>query len=282
MWCWSKLSAKKWVDAWEERVAGNPNAVITEIKGGKTVRISVYCETESDALCLKNYFGGSVRETSSCDWVATQSDTPRKPLVIRDRLLIAEARSESEAEEYRNRYPEREVLFIPAEMAFGTGEHATTSTCLRLLCDFARTHKGSRWTMIDAGCGTGVLALAAVKLGATAADAFDFDEKAVEASLKNRERNGVSPDLLSIACRDVFQWEPTESADFVAANLFSTILQRAFPRLKAAMKTDGVLVVSGILNTQWEETLQAAEAVGLVCDHVVRRGKWTTARLLRA
>ncbi len=282
MWCWSKLSAKKWADAWEERVAGNPNAVITEIKGGKTVRISVYCETESDASCLKNYFGGSVRETTSCDWVETQIGTPRKPLVIRDCLLVAEARTEEDAEKLRSQYPEREILFIPAEMAFGTGEHATTSTCLRLLCDFARTRTGSSWTMVDAGCGTGILALAAVKLGATCAEAFDFDEKAVEASLKNRERNGVSPELLSISCQDVFQWERVEPVDFVVANLFSTILQRAFPRLKKAVKKDGVLVVSGILNTQWDETLQTAEAIGLICDRVVRRGKWTTARLLCA
>lgn len=53
-WSWNKLSAAKWEDAWSERIAGNPNAVITKIKGGKTVRITVYCDDEEDALALKN------------------------------------------------------------------------------------------------------------------------------------------------------------------------------------------------------------------------------------
>ena len=61
-WSWNKLSAAKWEDAWSERIAGNPNAVITKIKGGKTVRITVYCDDEEDALALKKYFGGTVRK----------------------------------------------------------------------------------------------------------------------------------------------------------------------------------------------------------------------------
>lgn len=71
-WSWNKLSAAKWEDAWSERIAGNPNAVITKIKGGKTVRITVYCDDEEDALALKKYFGGTVREIKTQDWVATQ------------------------------------------------------------------------------------------------------------------------------------------------------------------------------------------------------------------
>lgn len=66
-WSWNKLSAAKWEDAWSERIAGNPNAVITQIKGGKTIRIVVYCDTEQDALILKEHFGGSVREVKTQD-----------------------------------------------------------------------------------------------------------------------------------------------------------------------------------------------------------------------
>ena len=52
-WSWNKLSPAKWEDAWSERIAGNPNASITIIKGGKTIRITVYCDREEDALTLK-------------------------------------------------------------------------------------------------------------------------------------------------------------------------------------------------------------------------------------
>ena len=80
---------------------------------------------------------------------------------------------------------------------------------------------------------------------------------------------------------DVFEWSPKEGekADVVLANLFSTVLQQAFPRLIAAMKEDGILIISGILNTQAEETLAAATNAGLQLIKKVCRGKWVTAKL---
>ncbi|MCD8071054.1 MAG: 50S ribosomal protein L11 methyltransferase [Akkermansiaceae bacterium] len=279
MWVWSKLSARKWVDVWEELLTGNPGSVITEVKGGRTIRVTVYCETERDAITLKESFGGSVRNVKSRDWVAEQALICRKPLVIRDRLIVTDAYAAGKIESLRQQWPEREIIVIPAGVAFGTGGHATTSSCLRMLCDFAQAERGRSWTMIDAGCGTGVLAIAAVKLGAVHADAFDFDEKAVEVARKNCERNGLESERISVFFGDVFRWSPAKPADLVTANLFSTILQRSFPRLAAALKPGGALVVSGILNAQWQETLEAARRNGLVCERVVRRGKWTTARL---
>jgi len=128
-WSWNKLSAAKWEDAWSERIAGNPNAVITKIKGGKTVRITVYCDDEEDALALKKYFGGTVREIKTQDWVATQKREKRPPLKIRDALVITEQSSPENLAALRKQFPSRCILSVPAEMAFGTGDHATTSTC---------------------------------------------------------------------------------------------------------------------------------------------------------
>lgn len=65
---------------------------------------------------------------------------------------------------------------------------------------------------------------------------------------------------------------------WVVANLFSTILQKAFPRIITAMKQNAVLVISGILASQWEETKAAAERRGLTFDKVIKRGKWVTAK----
>ena len=182
-----------------------------------------------------------------------------------------------------SKYQRRIILTFPAERAFGTGNHATTSTCLRMLCDHVRHLKPGSWTLADIGCGTGVLALAGLRLGAAHAISFDFDPVAVEVAERNIERNGGAENL-ELFQADVFEWTPApgQQADVVLANLFSTVLQKAFPRLIAAMKDEGILIISGILNTQAAETLAAAEAAGLKVQKSISRGKWTTAQLSKA
>lgn len=274
------MSPAKWEDAWSERIAGNPNASITIIKGGKTIRITVYCDKEEDALTLKEYFGGTVRAIKTQDWVAAQNREERPPLKIRDSLIITEQSSPEKLSALRQQFPARHILSVPAEMAFGTGDHATTSTCLRFICDFAKSHKKTAWNITDIGCGTAVLAIAALKLGATHATAFDFDPLAVEVARHNMERNTVSKNQLDLFIGDVFEWTPSpeQKGDIVVANLFSTILQKAFPRIIAGMNKNAVLIISGILATQWEETKNEAERHGLRFDNVIKRGKWITAK----
>lgn len=280
IWSWNKLSPAKWEDAWSERIAGNPNASITIIKGGKTIRITVYCDKEEDALTLKEYFGGTIRTLKTQDWVAAQNREERPPLKIRDSLIITEQSSPEKLSALRQQFPARHILSVPAEMAFGTGDHATTSTCLRFICDFAKSHKKTAWNITDIGCGTAVLAIAALKLGATHATAFDFDPLAVEVARHNMERNTVSKNQLDLFIGDVFEWTPSpeQKGDIVVANLFSTILQKAFPRIIAGMNKNAVLIISGILATQWEETKNEAERHGLRFDNVIKRGKWITAK----
>ena len=279
-WSWNKLSPAKWEDAWSERIAGNPNASITIIKGGKTIRITVYCDREEDALTLKQYFGGTVREIKTRDWVAAQNREERAPLRIRNSLVITEQSSAEKLAALQQQFPGRRILSVPAAMAFGTGDHATTSTCLRFIADFAQSRKETAWTMTDIGCGTAVLAIAALKLGAEHATAFDFDPMAVEVARHNMERNAVTAEQLDLFVGDVFEWTPAarQKGNLVVANLFSTILQKAFPHIIAAMKKDAVLVISGILASQWEETKAAAEHHGLSFDRVIKRGKWVTAK----
>lgn len=279
MWSWTKLSSSKWEDAWSERIAGNPNAVIETIKGGKSIRITVYTETENDAIILRDYFGGTVRQIKTRDWISGQANANRPPLIIRNTLAITEQTDPEELEKLHRRYPKRQLLTIPAEMAFGTGDHATTSTCLRLISDYAVHHKKQPWSITDIGCGTGLLALAAIKLGATRGTAFDFDPIAVEVARSNAVRNHESNELLSIFVGDIFEWTPEESqkSDLVTANLFSTILQKAFPRIISTMRPNGLLIISGILHTQWEETKKSAETEGLEIVKIIRKGKWLTA-----
>ncbi len=271
---WSKLSASKWADAWEERFYGNTNAVISEIKGGKSVRVEVYCESMEEAEKIKEQWGGSIRIIKNQNWVA-MSAVEKPPLKIRDALIVTTTTDAAIVDELKREFPDRHVIQIPAEMAFGTGDHATTSTCLRLLVDIAREQKGD-WDMLDLGCGTAVLAVAAKLMGANTCHAYDFDPQAVRVSEKNISLNQVSD--VSVEVQDVLEWKPPRRWPVVIANMFSTILQQAFPIIAEAVEPGGVLVVSGILKDQWEETRASAEAQGFSFHQVVKKGKWVTAR----
>ncbi len=285
MWVWHKTAAKEHEELWQERLAAFPGAVISEGFAAERISVDVYSETQEELLVLMALYGGKVDAVTTVDWVAATAPENVPPLLIRDKLVISASESAKVLEELRLRYPKRHILCFPAERAFGTGNHATTSTCLRLLCDFAQQQKRARkpWKLIDIGCGTGVLALAGMRLGAASALSFDFDPAAVEVAERNLSRNGGAEGV-TLFQADVFEWSPApgEEAEVVLANLFSTVLQKAFPRILPAMKEEGILIISGILNTQAQETLAAAEAAGLHIQRVVKRGKWTTAQLSRA
>lgn len=283
MWQWHKTAPAEQEQLWQERLTACPGTVISAGFKAERISVDVYTESVEDALVLQACYGGNVTRLPDTDWVAATAPENTPPLIIRDKLVISASSRQDVLDELRKRYPKRIILTFPAEQAFGTGNHATTSTCLRMLCDCVREMKNPHWTLTDIGCGTGVLALAGLKLGAASAVSFDFDPKAVEVAQRNIARNGGA-DKLKLFQADVFEWvaAPEEQADIVLANLFSAVLQKAFPRLKAAMKPEGVLIISGILNSQADETLRAAAEAGLKTLKTVSRGKWTTAKLVRS
>lgn len=276
MHVWSKLSAARWEDAWEERFHGplQTGLAITRLPGGKTIRVEVYCERRSDALKIQKEFGGTIRELKQQNWAAKSAES-LQPVMVRNTLIIAH--STEVADKMREAYPKRKVLCIPGEMAFGTGDHATTSTCLRILSDYAteRRKAGEPWTLMDLGCGTGILAIAAALLGAKPVDGFDYDPAAVRISNKNAKLNGVRG--LKFTKDDVTTWQPAQQYDVVAANIFYDVLTMSFERIAAAAKPGGLVIVSGILHTQADGCLAAGRKAGLKFDKPIRKGKWVTA-----
>ena len=189
MWVWEKLSASKWLDAWEERFHGNSNLVIHVLKGGKTLRVEVFCENKKAAEEIVTRFGGRVKQLKNADW-QKPAEIPA-PLKIRDRFVVTQEDRPKELKKLEKAYPGREVLSIPPEMAFGTGDHATTSSVLRLLVDVGKK-RGAGWSCADLGCGTGLLAIAAGKLGAEPIFACDYDPFAVKVTERNCERSGIA------------------------------------------------------------------------------------------
>ena len=275
MYLWSKLAGERWIDAWEERFSGNPNFVMEYIKGGKSVRLQVYCQNEKEANGIKKQFGGSIRKVKDAEW--KKGPELPKPLKIRDVFLVSAESDAKKIKELSRQHPKREVIVIPPEMAFGTGDHATTSTCLRFLVDIARERKDQSWSVADLGTGTGLLAIAARKLGATEVWGCDFDPFAVNVAKRNAERNGT-PEIV-MKDQDVLKWKPRKSGyHVVAANLFSTVLIEAWPVIAKSLAKGGDLVVSGILANQAWDVFEAAAKNGLGFSKVIKKGKWVTAR----
>ena len=283
MWQWHKTAPAEQEALWQQRLENVAGAVISAGFQASRLSVDVYTENAEEALVLQACYGGTVEELATVDWVAATAPENTPPLIIRDKIVISASADAAVLAELHAKYPRRIILTFPAERAFGTGNHATTSTCLRMMCDHVRHLQPGSWTLADIGCGTGVLALAGLRLGAAHAISFDFDPVAVEVAERNIKRNGGA-DNLELFQADVFEWAPApgQQADVVLANLFSTVLQKAFPRLIAAMKDKGILIISGILNTQAAETLAAAEAAGLKVQKSISRGKWTTAQLSKA
>jgi ribosomal protein L11 methyltransferase len=267
---WRKLGAAKWEDAWVERLREvSDRLAITALAGAKTIRLEAFQLNKAQAERLRKAFGGVVAVQKMPRAV---SEAARQPIRVRERLVVAG--SEQERTALEKALPGRAVLVIPAGMAFGTGDHATTATCLRFVADVSGEFAGRRWEMLDLGAGSGILALAARVLGARRAEACDFDPHAVRTAKENVRLNR----LRGVAVRkvDVRTWQPARTWDLVAANLFSGLLIEVAPKIVAAVATGGRLVFSGILRTQEGEVLAAFRDAGLHIVRVVRKGKWVS------
>jgi ribosomal protein L11 methyltransferase len=136
-------------------------------------------------------------------------------------------------------------------LAFGTGTHATTGLCLEWLDE----HVSKDQTIIDYGCGSGILAIAALKLGAKIAYAIDNDPQALEATRLNAERNQIPPSqLITGLPGDTLE---IPQVDILAANILAQPLVHLAPQLAQLVKPNGKIVLSGILIEQAEEIIRA-------------------------
>jgi len=267
MFTWRKLTSAKWEDVWMERLrcVGPTRLAVVRLPGRKSLRIEAYALTRKEADGLRRQFGGQVRQVKD----KPVSEPPaRKPLSIRGRFWVVN--SLEAGQKLLNSHP---ILVIPAAMAFGTGDHATTASCLRFLCDVAEIQNGP-WDCLDLGTGSGILAIAARKLGARKVEGCDFDPHAVRTAKENVALNAAGP--IRMCQLDVLRWNPVRMWDVVTANLFSQILIQAVDAIVTAVRPGGTLILSGILLVQEKEVLTAFRKRGCVFHQTVRKGKWVT------
>src|ERR1700722_1168181 len=268
MLVWRKISSEKWLDSWQERLAflGWERLVSTQIADSRRVRLEIFNITANESALLLKLFGGEIRDLkhSTADWV--RSVVLKKPISIRGRLRIVND------EPIPSATCDSSTIYIPANLAFGTGEHATTAGCLRLLTDIAP--KTGDWDFLDAGTGTGILAIAALRLGAKRVLAFDFDATAIRVAKINALLNKA--EALRLVRADVLKYAPEGRFDLVAANLYGELFQKAAPRLWLAMKPEGRMIISGLMRDQVESVIGKIHQLRGRIEIKRTRGKWVT------
>jgi len=206
-----------------------------------------------------------------------------EPLVIGERLVIAPSWKLDQVEE-----TDRVIIQIDPGMAFGTGTHETTRGCLEMLEKHwpPASSNGESGALLDVGTGTGILAIAAVKLHPGGrVTAFDVDPEAIEVARENAEINRVSDDI-EIEVNKLSAYQGQEF-DVVLANLTADVIIPLAPDFPAAMKPNAtlpsVLIVSGILREQGDDVIAALQVQRFELIESKPDGEWVTMALrLRA
>lgn len=178
----------------------------------------------------------------------------------------------------------RAPLYLNPGLTFGTGSHATTQLCLELLEDAVAP--GDK--VLDLGCGSGILGIAALGLGASHVTGVDIDPKAVDVAYENAEMNGIGRDRLTVLAGNVLddrkfgaQLEPGQNR-VVLANIVSDVIIPLSAVAGEFLTEDGVFLASGIIDTRADEVQAAIESHGFVITKRLERSGWCAFRAERA
>ena len=165
-------------------------------------------------------------------------------------------------------FPEDLVIEMDPGMAFGTGTHETTYMCLQMLERYVRP--GS--ACIDVGTGTGILAIAAAKLGAQDVLAIDLDEQAVAVAKENIQKNGMEQ-VVHAQAGDLLK-DSVGKADVIVANIIADVICALCGPAKAHICPGGAFICSGIIREREEDVLRALRQAGYAVDCRIARGEW--------
>jgi ribosomal protein L11 methyltransferase len=235
----------------------------------------VLFEESSDLDCLDaarnlerlaSLFGPHITETAHVHAVKNQ-DWERvwlsdwKSMRFGRRLWVCPTQAEAPDD------PNAVIVRLDPGLAFGTGTHPTTALCLQILDSLPVAGR----SIIDYGCGSGILGIAALKLGAAHVTAVDLDPQALIATRDNAERNGVAPNIEVLGVAPGI--EVRRPAYCVMANILAGPLIELSPKLTAACEPKGYLLLSGLLKTQ-AYAVKAAYAAAFDIVQVVEREDW--------
>lgn len=208
----------------------------------------------------------SIKETVKENW-NKEWEKNYDPIIIDETCIV-------KAPFHTNLHPYLIELIITPKMSFGTGHHETTHLMLAemLTIDFNKTK------VLDAGTGTGVLAILAKKQGAASVLAFDIDDWCVENTLENAEVNGVKVEAIKASIEDI---KFKDEYNIVLVNINKNILLSQMVFYKQTLKPGGELLLSGFYYEDLEDIKQKAHKTGLSFKHHKVRNNWTMARFIK-
>lgn len=238
----------------------NTPSIYSDFETGQTIAIvyldadeiwddSVEKEIRAELENIRSYGLNIGPAIFRCDWIkredwANSWKRHFKPMNIGGKLLIRPGWIK------RKLKPGQALVVLDPGLSFGTGQHATTSFCLHQLVKARK--KGTNQSFLDMGTGSGILAISAAKLGYSPIEAFDYDPEAVRVAKENAAKNKVA-DKLKLKQADLTKL-PAKSRqryDIVCANLIYDLLVAEAAKISARVQPDGLLVLAGILETQF-------------------------------
>src|SRR5512132_4378899 len=220
VYLWRRTAEIRWLKAHEDLLQAHAHGqlVIVRRPERKRLELEIVCRSRSDSSALLKEFGGRI-EALPRNWLERFARGDAKPIKIGKRLVVSSVGGTLVSR--LSRHKGRFHIIIPASLAFGTGEHATTEMSLRFLEQLTRCWNPG-WSLADLGTGSGVLALAAKRFGAGQVIGIDNDPAAISMAKSNARLNKIRG--ASFQLGDVHKWNPAQKTDVITANLYGDLI----------------------------------------------------------
>ena len=210
-------------------------------------------------------------QTEDVDWVNNWKQYFHQFYV--DDVLIIPSWEEVKPED-----EDKMIIHIDPGTAFGTGMHETTQLCIRQIRKFVTPET----TILDVGCGSGILGMLALKFGAKYSVGTDLDPCAIDATYENMEVNGITRDQYEVMIGNIIDDKDVQDKvgynkyDIVAANILADVLVPLTPVILNQLKTGGIYITSGIIEAKEETVVNAVQEAGLEVLEVTHQGEWVS------
>lgn len=252
------------------------------INGEPTDKETILKQVEEELEELRMFMEigeGTIRveETEDIDWINNWKEFFHQ-FYIDDLLVIPSW------EEVKDMDKGKKILHIDPGTAFGTGMHETTQLCIRQI----RKYLTPETTLLDVGCGSGILSIIALMYGAKKAVGTDLDPCAVEAVRQNMETNGIRKEDFTMMIGNIITEKEVQDKvgylcyDIVVANILADVLVELTPVITAQMKPGAVYITSGIIREKEETVVKAVRQAGLTIVEVTKQGEWVSVTARKA